>query len=568
MATQAFLAIAVVAAGLAVGTAAEAGVPEVAQLEGTLVTSGGGPITDGTYSLTFRLYAEEASAQAAWSEGPVSIKVVNGMFAYRLGTQAPLKPSDMKAAAWIGYQVGSDAELPRKPLASSLFALRAAVAESLSCSGCLPLSALDPAVFAGFAKSADLATVATSGAYADVAGAPNVDDLAKSADLAAVASTGAYADLSGLPDLGIYAQVADLDAYAKAADLGVYAKTADLHTAAFSGSFSDLDGQPVMVSVGQACGTGLVISGIADNGTVECIASVAAPLKPDDIAVVSNGILTNVFTDAFASTKAPLAIPDNNPIGVSDVIAVGDIGIARKLTIAVKVTNSDISSVVVHLIDPAGTKHVLHSKTGSAGASIDTSYPDLTKTVSGDLTTWIGKNPKGNWILTAIDGKYLNNTTDGQIVSWKVSLETLSTKKIQLKGDLSVKGSLTLGEGGLFPAGTVMPFNLAACPTGWVAADGGNSTPDVRGRFPMGVGNLPYGNSITLGAAGGSHTWRRYSSGGMGRNTTCQYGCYEMSQTGFGWQGESDLAPGANDGWTGWAQHLPPYTGLLFCQKL
>ncbi len=37
------------------------------------------------------------------------------------------------------------------------------------------------------------------------------------------------------------------------------------------------------------------------------------------------------------------------------------------------------------------------------------------------------------------------------------------------------------------PAGSVQAFYLATCPTGWKAADGTNSTPDLRGQFIRGL---------------------------------------------------------------------------------
>ena len=40
------------------------------------------------------------------------------------------------------------------------------------------------------------------------------------------------------------------------------------------------------------------------------------------------------------------------------------------------------------------------------------------------------------------------------------------------------------------PAGLVAAFYLSACPTGWVAADGDNSTPDLRGRFIRGMDDM------------------------------------------------------------------------------
>jgi len=39
----------------------------------------------------------------------------------------------------------------------------------------------------------------------------------------------------------------------------------------------------------------------------------------------------------------------------------------------------------------------------------------------------------------------------------------------------------------LVPTGFVGAFNLSACPTGWIAANGSNGTPDLRGEFIRGL---------------------------------------------------------------------------------
>ena len=124
---------------------------------------------------------------------------------------------------------------------------------------------------------------------------------------------------------------------------------------------------------------------------------------------------------SYAGT-AGVKIPDNNPVGVANMITMPDVGAITDLQIAVDVTNSKINAIVVSLIDPAGAEFVLHSKSGS-GTLLKTSYPSPTKTVSGDLTSWTGKNPKGKWYLKVVDADYLNNTTDGQINSWKVLVQ-------------------------------------------------------------------------------------------------------------------------------------------------
>jgi len=40
------------------------------------------------------------------------------------------------------------------------------------------------------------------------------------------------------------------------------------------------------------------------------------------------------------------------------------------------------------------------------------------------------------------------------------------------------------------PEGAIMAFYLSACPSGWVAADGTNSTPDLRGQFIRGLNSF------------------------------------------------------------------------------
>ena len=419
------LATSFAAALMLTSGAAMAAVPGTALIEGTLHSTGGGAAADGDYATVFAIYKDQTGGSPIWFEGPVTVKVAAGQFSYALGTGVALKPADLTTGAWLGMKIGQDPELARKPLHSVAYALRAAVAEGLSCTGCVGASQLDATALKDYLKAGDLATVALSGAYADLAGAPDLTGFVKAANLADVATTGAYADLTGAPDLT------------------AYAKTAGLAKVATTGKYADLAEIPAMAQLGKSCGSGLVVIGIKADGTLECAqASAAATIAADNIDEISNGLIWNQFTDVFES-KVALAIPDNNPIGGFSEIVVGDVGLAQKLTVSLELTNSDISTVVVTLYDSANQEYVLYNKGGKKGDGIKTIYPDETKTISGDLTYWTGKNPKGTWRLKVVDGAFLNNTTDGQVVKWSVNLQTLSSKKIRIAGDLVVDGTIS-----------------------------------------------------------------------------------------------------------------------------
>ena len=126
-------------AALLGATPALAAVPTSSLVEGTLLSTGGVAAADGDYNLTFALYPVATGGQAIWSEGPVTVAIKGGRFSWALGSKTPLDVAKLAAAseAWLGLQVGSDPELPRQRLHAAPYALAAATASSLSCSGCL-----------------------------------------------------------------------------------------------------------------------------------------------------------------------------------------------------------------------------------------------------------------------------------------------------------------------------------------------------------------------------------------------------------------------------------------------
>lgn len=418
-----------------VAAPAFASVPNKVSIEGLLQSSGGGAAADGAYKIVFALYKDAAGGAPIWTETADPVGVKGGTFAYLLGTATPLDPTVLAnlPAVYLGLAVGSDPELPRKPLSSVPFSMRAGLAEGLDCTGCVALGQLDPKILAGYAKTADLAAVAKSGLYGDLKNAPALktvatsglySDLTGAPALKNVAFTGAYADLNGAPDL---------TPFAKTADLSAYTKTAALKAVATSGAYADLSGAPPL---GTGCGTGLVIRGFKADGAYDCVAAFdISLLPPDALAKVSNGMLTDQIADFVSSTAVPVKIPDNSPPGVVDAITWPDYGTAQSLTVTVDITNSDVSTLKLLLTAPDATQYTLYDATVAvAGVSLKKIWTDKSTLVTGSLATWVGKNPKGIWKLTVIDGAFLANGTDGQVNAWSLAVQTLSEKKVKALG--------------------------------------------------------------------------------------------------------------------------------------
>ncbi len=410
------------AVGLLAATVANAAVPTWTPLEGVLLSSAGGPAADGNYTATFTY--QDAGGAVAWSEAGVTLAVKGGQFQAKLGAKNPLLPALFAKPLQLVLQIGSDPALAAVQVGSVAVALRAGVAEELDCSGCIKAAHLDPTVTQGFVKSTDLQTYA------------------KTTDLSAYAKTADLSSFAKAADLADYVKAASL---AKVAGTGAYADLVDkpaLAKVATTGSYTDLINTPVLPKLGAACGTGLVLRGLKADGSYDCTSTslTAADLPPDGLNEVSGGMLTTQFSEVSASSNVPLDIPDGFAAGVSDELTIGDLGTAESLSVSVDLTNSDLSKVRVYVYDPNGVKYTLHDQNGS-GTALKTTYPDPTKLAAGDLSAWIGKNPKGKWTINVADLVGPSGAKDGKLIGWSVGVKTLSTSRVAATGGLQFANS-------------------------------------------------------------------------------------------------------------------------------
>ena len=163
---------------------ATAAIGNVLHFEGRLLSAAGTPAPDGDYGVTVRFYADktDAAEKAVYTYSDTGVKTVGGLFSISIGSKAQggqidTTPFTDAVAAWIGIQVGSDPELPRLRLHKVPYALRAEVAGTVQCTGCIGAGHLAADALKDFAKTAELAKVAVSGSWKDIQDKPKLPPL-------------------------------------------------------------------------------------------------------------------------------------------------------------------------------------------------------------------------------------------------------------------------------------------------------------------------------------------------------------------------------------------------------
>ncbi len=476
---QLFRLLALVA--LALLPAAAWAVPNQASVQ-ALFTSSGGPAADGNYAVTLRLYEDQYAVSAFWTEGPVSVSVKGGLFTWNMGSKVPLTPEVLAGKSpWLAVAVGQDPETDRVPLQSVPFALRAAVAEGVSCVGCITMQNLNTTASGGLVKTSDLAGFAQK---------TDLGDYVKAASLAKVAQTGGFKDLLDAP------------------------KLADV---ASSGLFSDLIGTPVLPKAGSTCGTGLVVKGIKQDGSLECVTA-------GDSAIAK--LFSTVITQPFVA-KPEVPILDASPQGVYGIATVPSLGAVDAVEIDVDVENSNVANVRLELLDPAGNLLTLYDG-GATGTSLKTTFPTLTPVAKGTLDTWKGKDPQGSWSVIAYDKQKTNGGTDGVLHAFTVRVTYSNQSKVQVKsvligpdaqplGRITAKTSEALADGaslavatGAGPAVMAQGWLYDGQTKVWVAANTGAST--VGGCTDCGTGkDGDYLADTNKSMVGGTYEFKSFS---------------------------------------------------------
>ena len=148
-------------------------------------------------------------------------------------------------------------------------------------------------------------------------------------------------------------------------------------------------------------------------------------LKVADIAQRDTGTLHHWSLDLNPSqVKEPvraeatpgLAIPDNNPNGVSSTIVINQSGKIQGIKVGVDVTHTYVGDLKVELTSPSMSRIILWSQAGSGQDNLITTFDPVSTPA---LATLVGQEMKGNWTLRVSD---LEGQDVGKLNKWSVEL--------------------------------------------------------------------------------------------------------------------------------------------------
>ncbi len=117
------------------------------------------------------------------------------------------------------------------------------------------------------------------------------------------------------------------------------------------------------------------------------------------------------------SASPNLAIPDNNPTGVTSTIAVPDSLTLSSVSVGTTITHPYKGDLVVTLTGPDGTSAMLHNRSGGSADNVTTTFAIVTAPAQA-FSAFNGKNTAGNWSVKVQD---LAGSDVGTFNAWTVT---------------------------------------------------------------------------------------------------------------------------------------------------
>ena len=111
-----------------------------------------------------------------------------------------------------------------------------------------------------------------------------------------------------------------------------------------------------------------------------------------------------------------LAIPDNDPGGVSSAVSITNAGVARSVKVAVDITHTFVGDLRLELTSAAGRSALLQNRAGGDSDNLITSYDS---TSNPALAALLGQSIQGVWALRVAD---LDGRDVGKLNRWQLEI--------------------------------------------------------------------------------------------------------------------------------------------------
>ena len=253
-------------------------------------------------------------------------------------------------------------------------------------------------------------------------------------DLADVASSGSYDDLADQPDLSVYLKAdgsVDLAGDLDIANHRLLNIAVDASGQAPSGPVAGQlwwDGGGDVLRVW----TGMEWLGLGSG---------AGSLPSDGLFTVSNGTLTNELFADYSSSGVPAGIG----VSVDVEVAVADSGSLSDLDLSFSLSHPYCPELSVKLLPPGDDEGIVVAAAGEIpGTEFSGAFGIADALPSGvTLQSLLGTEQSGVWLLRVTDTVQNGNEGQGEVTSFELSTSYLASGQVQVNADQSVSGTVS-----------------------------------------------------------------------------------------------------------------------------
>ena len=473
------------------------------------------PIT-GTYNISFEIWTSQLGGSIEWSEGPISVNVVNGIFNVVLGSHgSPIPRSIFTGTRYLSITVGTETLSPRQELTSSGVAHVAELSDDANSLGGVAAAGWQQRVVGTCPAGSSIATI-----YSDGTVACEVDDVggitSETDPQVGALSTNRVPRWSG-------SELVDGKLYDNGTDL-YYSGTSQI-------------GLEVRNDSGLS--SAAAIAAYADHTSTDNYAIYAKTSSPNGVAVYADG---GSHTSGAHTVNGTSTVTGTATVNGTSVVT-GQLGINQASPTSV--------------LDVWGTNMRVWKPGTTYGWGFKLNFGDaervyLHEDADDDLTIKADR-------LALMAPVGVGTTTPGQMLTVAGTIESTS-------GGIKFPDGTT--QTSALPSGVVVLWSgaIANIPTGWALCDGTNGTPNLRNQFVVGAGGA-YSPGDNGGSTHHGHTVD-IDKFDTGQRLGTSFVLTEMLNKGTDYylDHRHEVDPPAT--LTDNVSNLPPYYALAYIMKL